>query len=76
LLIFPEPAICGYPPEDLLHKKHFLEDCRETVEQLAADCPKGTIIAGFADNYEGDGSTCSPQGCYNCVAILHAKRDD
>lgn len=62
LLIFPELAICGYPPEDLLHKKHFLEDSRATVEKLAADCPKGTIIAGFADNYKGD--------CYNCAAIL------
>ncbi|MBN2314280.1 MAG: hypothetical protein JXM79_10145, partial [Sedimentisphaerales bacterium] len=24
LLVFPELAICGYPPEDLLHKQHFL----------------------------------------------------
>jgi NAD+ synthase (glutamine-hydrolysing) len=62
LLIFPELAVCGYPPEDLLHKKHFLEDCRETVEKLSADCPKGTIIAGFADSYEND--------CYNSAAIL------
>ena len=62
LLVFPELAVCGYPPEDLLHKKHFLEDCRETVEKLAADCPKGTMIVGFADSYEGD--------CYNCAAIL------
>lgn len=70
LLIFPELAICGYPPEDLLHKKHFLEDCRETIEKLSADCPKGTIIAGFADSYEGDGSTGSPLDCYNSAAIL------
>ena len=23
LLVFPELAICGYPPEDLLYKRHF-----------------------------------------------------
>ena len=62
LLVFPELAVCGYPPEDLLLKKHFLQDSRATVEKLAADCPKGTIIAGFADTYKGD--------CYNCAAIL------
>ncbi|MFA5250993.1 MAG: NAD+ synthase [Phycisphaerae bacterium] len=62
LLVFPELAVCGYPPEDLLHKKHFLEDCRAAVEKLAADCPKGTIIVGFPDTHEGD--------CYNSAAIL------
>ena len=39
LVVFPELAICGYPPEDLLHKKHFLEDNLRIVERLAADCP-------------------------------------
>lgn len=62
LLVFPELAVCGYPPEDLLHKKHFLEDCREAIEELAADCPKGTTVVGFADTYEGY--------CYNSAAIL------
>ena len=26
IVIFPELAICGYPPEDLLHKDHFVQD--------------------------------------------------
>ena len=30
LLAFPELAVCGYPPEDLLHKRHFLTDCSLT----------------------------------------------
>ena len=47
LLVFPELAVCSYPPEDLLLKKHFLDDNRLTVEKLAADCPKATIIVGF-----------------------------
>jgi NAD+ synthase (glutamine-hydrolysing) len=62
LLLFPELAVCGYPPEDLLLKRHFLEENRQTVEKLAADCPQATIIVGFADYYQGQ--------TYNCAAIL------
>jgi len=62
ILLFPELAVCGYPPEDLLLKRHFLEESRETVEKLAADCPDLTIVVGFADYYQGD--------TYNCAAVL------
>ncbi|MHC4482447.1 MAG: NAD+ synthase [Planctomycetota bacterium] len=62
LLVFPELAICGYPPEDLLLKKHFLDDNRNIVEKLAADCPEVTIIAGFAESHQGNS--------HNCAAIL------
>jgi len=62
LLVFPELAVCGYPPEDLLLKKHFLKDSRLTVEKLAADCPDGTIIVGFAEQ--------SQDNCYNSAAVL------
>ena len=62
LLAFPELAICGYPPEDLLHKKHFLEDNRRTLDKLAADCPDKTLIVGFA---ESDGLNN-----YNSAAVL------
>ena len=50
LLIFPELSVCGYPPEDLLLKKHFLQENKKTVEQLAKDCPDITIMAGFAED--------------------------
>jgi len=66
LLVFPELAVCGYPPEDLLLKEHFLEKSRLTVEKFAADCPQETIIAGFAESYQGS--------CYNCAAVLEAGR--
>ena len=62
LLVFPELALCGYPPEDLLHKKHFLTDCLVSLEKLAADCPSQTIIVGFAGSHQGH--------CYNSAAIL------
>jgi len=66
LLVFPELAICGYPPEDLLHKKHFLTDCSLALEKLAADCPEKTIIAGFAEDCQGNN--------YNSAAVLQGGR--
>jgi len=66
LLVFPELAICGYPPEDLLHKPHFLKDCSRAVEKLAADCTDKTIIAGFAEGNDTN--------CYNSAAVLQGGR--
>ena len=62
ILVFPEMAVCGYPPEDLLLKNHFLEENRLAVEQMAKDCPKKTVIVGFAE--AGD------QGYFNSLAVL------
>ena len=66
LLTFPELAVCGYPPEDLLLKKHFIEDTRAAVEKLAADCPDTTIIVGFAESYRGK--------TYNSAGVLRKGR--
>ncbi|OHB77619.1 MAG: NAD+ synthase [Planctomycetes bacterium RBG_16_55_9] len=62
LLAFPELAVCGYPPEDLLYKQHFLRDCSLALNRFAADCSRMTIVAGFA---EGNGANC-----YNAAAVL------
>jgi NAD+ synthase (glutamine-hydrolysing) len=39
LAILPELAICGYPPEDLILKGHFIEDCETALRKLAASIP-------------------------------------
>ncbi|MGD0571624.1 MAG: NAD+ synthase [Sedimentisphaerales bacterium] len=66
LLLFPELAVCSYPPEDLLLKKHFLDDNKKVVEKLAADCPEIAIVAGFADYYRGK--------TYNAAGVLRNGR--
>lgn len=66
LLVFPELAICGYPPEDLIYKKHFLDDNRLAVKRLAAECPDITMIVGFAESHQGNN--------YNCAAVLQNGR--
>jgi NAD+ synthase (glutamine-hydrolysing) len=62
LLLFPELAVCGYPPEDLLHKEHFLDYNRSFVDKLAAECPEKTIIVGFAESHMN--------AVYNSAAVL------
>ncbi|MHC4653387.1 MAG: NAD+ synthase [Planctomycetota bacterium] len=66
LLAFPELAVCGYPPEDLLLKKHFLQDNRLIVDKLAANCPDKTTIVGFAEGHQ--------DATYNSAAVLQAGR--
>ena len=65
LIIFPEMCISGYPPEDLLHKRHFLLDNQQAVEKLAKDHPQETIVVGFAEIDGEDDSIC-----YNSLAVL------
>jgi NAD+ synthase (glutamine-hydrolysing) len=66
LLLFPELALCGYPPEDLLLKKHFLQDNRNSLEGLAAECSRIPIIVGFAEGKNGK--------CYNSLAFLRDRK--
>src|ERR1035438_4524086 len=36
LVVFPELATCGYPPRDLLFKRHFVPDVEESLRAVAA----------------------------------------
>ena len=62
LLVFPELSLCGYPPEDLLYKAHFLEDTARALEALAAKCPQGTLIVGLAEG--------TLKETYNAAAVI------
>lgn len=44
LIVFPELAVCGYPPADLLEKRAFLDRAYETLEGIAATTCKGPAI--------------------------------
>ncbi|MDQ6927348.1 MAG: NAD+ synthase [Actinomycetota bacterium] len=49
LAIFPELAVTGYPPEDLLLKPRFVADNRVALEKLAARTGACAAIVGFVD---------------------------
>jgi NAD+ synthase (glutamine-hydrolysing) len=50
--LFPELAIPGYPPEDLLHKEHFIEANLDALEQVSAACGTPALV-GYVDRVDG-----------------------
>jgi len=46
IVIFPELVITGYPPEDLLHKTHFIQDTINITKQIAKESDTITVIFG------------------------------
>jgi NAD+ synthase (glutamine-hydrolysing) len=52
LVMFPELALTGYPPEDLLLKEHFLADARSALEQLAGEAREIVALVGFPERAE------------------------
>ena len=62
LLTFPELAICGYPPEDLLFKPRFIEQNLKSLKEVIEHSNGLTIVIGFVDA-EGD--------IYNASALIH-----
>ena len=49
LVLFPELAVTGYPPEDLLLKEHFLRDARAAIDRLAEHTQGLIAIVGFPE---------------------------
>src|SRR3954469_23347998 len=60
LVLFPELAISGYPPEDLLLKEHFLAAARAAVDRIAARVEGVVAIVGVPERAED---------VYNAAAI-------
>jgi len=65
LLTFPELAITGYPPEDLLFKPQFIKQNRESLDKIIEHCSNIAIVVGFVDS-DGD--------IYNAAAVLYNKK--
>jgi NAD+ synthase (glutamine-hydrolysing) len=47
LALFPELAVCGYPPRDLVERPAFVARSRQVVEEIARCVPEITIMCGF-----------------------------
>ena len=62
LVAFPELALPGYPPEDLLLNCAFVQDNLEALKKVTQATRGITAIVGFADMQDD---------IYNAAAILH-----
>jgi NAD+ synthase (glutamine-hydrolysing) len=61
VVLFPELAVTGYPPEDLLLKDHFLRDSRAALERIAAGTQDVIALVGFPERADD---------VYNALAVL------
>lgn len=66
LVLFPELALCGYPPEDLLLRPAFLARCEQAMQQIAASVSGITAIVGWPQSH---GSVV-----YNAASVLRDGR--
>jgi len=61
LVLFPELALTGYPPEDLLLKEHFLADAAAALRELATETHGVVAVVGFPERAED---------VFNAAAVL------
>lgn len=63
LIVFPELALSGYPPEDLLFRRAYLEELEAALAQLSALSKDIGIIVGHPEQ--------TPTGLFNAVSVLY-----
>ena len=66
IVVFPELAVTGYPPRDLLHKRKFIPDNLAVVERLAAAVGETAMLVG----YVGVNEVRPGREATNSVALL------
>src|SRR5205823_2764469 len=62
LVLFPELAVTGYPPEDLLLRPGFVHAAEESVERIARESRGVTVLVG-GPHFDGD----LYNACYVCA---------
>ena len=55
LVLTPELAMTGYPPQDLVLKSRFVPENLELLEKLHAHVGNVPLLVGFVDRNEGRG---------------------
>src|SRR5438309_5401828 len=67
LVCFPELAVTGYPPEDLVLRPEFVEDNLEALEHLARETEGAcAVLTGFVDRTD--------RGLHNAAGLLRGGR--
>jgi NAD+ synthase (glutamine-hydrolysing) len=65
LVLTPELAITGYPPQDLVFKSRFVPENLALLEKLHAHVGNAALLVGFVDRNEGRGKPF-----HNAAALL------
>ena len=70
LILFPELAVCGYPPRDLVENPSFVARNHTTAERIAAETPGIAVICGMVTPAEAE----SGKTVMNSAALLRDGR--
>src|SRR5208283_3932485 len=70
LILFPELAVCGYPPRDLVERPSFVARNRATVEKIAVETQGIAVICGMVTAADAD----SGKKVMNSAALLRDGR--
>lgn len=82
IVVFPELAITGYPPEDLVLRSSFLQDTNHALQWLTTQCRDLIVVVGYLQ--EGKrvrprdaGAFIVPSGLrhvFNAAAVIHDRQ--
>lgn len=79
LLVTPELALCGYPPEDLLLRPAFMQACARTLADLAVELAAFdglTVVVGhphqFGERGDVRSRSLAVQQRFNAASVLRA----
>ena len=64
LIVFPELSVTGYPPEDLLLKKDFVNSAADAIDELATAASNITALVGYPM------ITADTNSLHNTAAVL------
>ncbi len=77
VLLLPELAVNGYPPEDLVLRPDFVSAGIEVIDRLAALSNETMVVVGFVDRYGGGQSRAvdaADRTVANAAAVLRRGR--
>jgi NAD+ synthetase len=66
VMVTPELAICGYPPEDLLLRDDFYRNCEKALHDIASKTTGITAVVGFPQQVDGKR--------FNAAAVIQNSR--
>src|SRR6266480_7330949 len=67
LVLTPELAVPGYPPQDLVFKSRFVSENLQVLDKLQSRVGNVPLLVGFVDRNEGRGKPF-----HNAAALLEA----
>lgn len=69
VVAFPELAVTGYPPEDLVLKPGFIADNRRVLDSLVASTGSTMLVVGFVDHAEMTVNGVAERLLFNAAAV-------